>query len=284
MKVKVALIQMSMSGSVKDNVAKAVRYIHSAAKKGAKIICFPELFNVPYFPYEKDVDAEKYSELIPGSTTQAISDAANETRTIVIMGSIFEKSAARNNEFYNTAVVFDESGKIIGKYRKMHIPHDQNFYEKNYFKPGDLGYKVFDTKYGKIAVLICYDQWFPEAARIVSLMGAEIIFYPTAIGVVDTIKQTEGNWQEAWETVQKGHGIANGVAICAVNRVGKENKSNFWGGSFISSQFGTVLARGSRKEGIVLAELDLSLGLDIREGWRFFYNRRPDTYEKITEK
>jgi agmatine deiminase len=284
MKVKVALIQMSMGDNIDENVAKAVRLIESAAKKGANIICLPELFNTIYFPQDERADPSRYSESIPGKTSDAISKAAKNNKVIVISGSTFEKaSAGGKTKFYNTSVVFDETGKLLGKYRKMHIPHDENFYEQNYFEKGDLGYQVFETRYGKIATLICYDQWFPEAARIVSLMGADIIFYPTAIGLVDGIEQDEGNWQDAWTTVQRGHAISNGVAVCATNRVGQEAKMNFWGGSFISSQFGTILAKGGDKEEVVMAEIDLSLGKNVKEGWRFFYNRRPGTYKKLTD-
>ena len=181
-------------------------------------------------------------------------------------------------------MVFDEKGRFLGKYRKMHIPHDQSFFEQNYFEKGDLGYRVFNTKFGKIAVLICYDQWFPEAARIVSLMEADMIFYPTAIGTVDGLEQGEGNWQQAWEGVQRGHAIANGAVVAGVNRVGKEGKTKFWGGSFVYSQFGTLLARGNDAEGIVMAEIDTELGKNVKAGWRFFQNRRPESYGRLTKK
>jgi agmatine deiminase len=174
--------------------------------------------------------------------------------------------------------------RLVGKYRKMHIPHDPNFFEQGYFAQGDLGFKVFETRYGKLATLICYDQWFPEAARIVSLMGADIIFYPTAIGLVDGVEQAEGDWQDAWTTVQRGHAIANGAAVAAVNRSGREGKMSFWGGSFVSTQFGTLIAKAGKGEEVVLAEVDTELGKEVREGWRFFHNRRPDAYKKITGK
>jgi agmatine deiminase len=180
-------------------------------------------------------------------------------------------------------VVFDEKGKMLGRYRKMHIPHDPNFYEQSYFTPGD-GYRVFTTKHGRIAVLICYDQWYPEAARISALMGADILFYPTAIGLVEGVAQDEGDWQDAWTTVQRGHAIANGVAVAAVNRVGREGQMTFWGGSFVSSQFGTLLAKGGAKDELVLAKVDIGLGKRVREGWRFFHNRRPETYSRLLER
>ena len=280
MKVTLGLVQMAMSDDPADNLAKAVRRIEVSASQGADIVALPELFTSPYFPQEEKADAERYAQTIPGDASAALSKAAKENDVVVVGGSIFERDG---KSFYNTSMVFDEKGKLLGKYRKMHVPHDPKFYEQHYFRPGDLGYKVFDTKYGKIATLICYDQWFPEAARIVSLMGAEIIFYPTAIGLVHGIEQSEGSWQEAWTTVQRGHAIANGVAVAAINRIGREGIMRFWGGSFVSSQFGTLLARGGDKEQIVMAQIDLSLGKDVKEGWRFFHNRRPESYGKLSE-
>ncbi len=277
--MKVGLVQMGMSADAAENRRRAVEGIKDAAQKGAKIICLPELFTSRYFP--QDERAEAFSEKIPGETTALLSAAAKEAKAVIIAGSIYEKDGGK---LYNTSVVFDETGKMLGKYRKMHIPQDPNFFEQNYFAPGDLGYKIFETKYGKIAVLICYDQWFPEAARIVSLMGADMIFYPTAIGTVDGVEQSEGNWQDAWETVQRGHAIANGVVVAAVNRAGREEKMRFWGGSFISSQFGTLLAKGKDKDEVIVAEVDLSMGKAVKEGWGFFHNRRPDTYSRIVQK
>jgi predicted amidohydrolase len=279
--MKVALIQMSMGRDKEANLRKALALIKEAAKKGASVACLPELFNAPYFPQEEKAEAEGYAEEIPGKTTGALSQAARESKMIIVGGSIFER---HEGKFFNTSVVFDERGTVLGSYRKMHIPHDPNFYEQNYFERGDLGYKVFRTSAGNIGTLICYDQWFPEAARTLALMGADIIFYPTAIGRVDGVEQSEGDWQEAWETVQRGHGIANATAICAVNRVGREGAMGFWGGSFVSSQFGTLLAKGGESEGLVMAEVDVSLGGKVKEGWRFFHNRRPETYGKLVEK
>jgi agmatine deiminase len=281
MKVKVALIQMSMVADQSKNVQAAVSRINDASEKGANIVCLPELFTAPYFPQEEKAEAEKYAEKIPGPTTQALSRAAKENNVVVVGGSLYEK---HGKKFFNTTPVFDERGRLLGKYRKMHIPHDPSFYEQNYFERGDLGYQVFKTSFGNIGTLICYDQWFPEAARTLALMGADMIFYPTAIGWVRGVAPAEGNWQEAWTAVQRGHGIANATAICAVNRVGTEGTMKFWGGSFVSSQFGTMLAQGGDREEIVFAEIDLGLGKKVREGWRFFYNRRPETYGKLVEK
>jgi predicted amidohydrolase len=281
MKITLGLVQMGMAADAAENRKRAIQGIKDAARRGANIICLPELFTSPYFPQDERSDADAFSETVPGQTTEALSAAAKENKAVVIAGSIYEKDGKK---LYNTAVVFDEAGKILGKYRKMHIPHDPNFFEQDYFAPGDLGYKVFETKYGRIAVLICYDQWFPEAARIVSLMGADMIFYPTAIGTVAGVEQAEGSWQDAWETVQRGHAIANGVAVAAINRAGGERKMKFWGGSFVSSQFGTLLAKAGDKDEVVIAEVDLSLGKAVKEGWRFFHNRRPNTYSRIIQK
>ncbi len=280
MKVTVGLIQMSMGPDRAKNVEKAVRMIGDAAARGAGIVCLPELFTTPYFPQSEKADASMFSEPVPGETTNILSKAAAASKVVIVGGSVFESD---KKKLYNTTVVFDENGKLLGKYRKMHIPHDPSFYEQNYFEPGDSGFKVFQTKFGKIGTLICYDQWFPEAARINALMGADIIFYPTAIGLVDGVQQAEGKWQDAWETVQRGHAIANATAVCAVNRVGKEGQMRFWGGSFVSSQFGTILVRGDDNEGIVLAEIDLGLGKAVKEGWGFFRNRRPGAYKSMTE-
>lgn len=271
---------MSMDADASTNLDKAFAAIERAAGRGADIVCLPELFTSPYFPQDKLADAAGYADSIPGKATDALSQAAADNEIVVVGGSIFEKD---RDGFYNTSTVFDEKGKLLGKYRKMHIPHDPGFYEQNYFAGGD-GYRVFSTQYGKIAVLICYDQWYPEAARICALMGADILFYPTAIGLPDAIGQEEGDWQDAWTTVQRGHAIANGVAVVAVNRAGREGSLSFWGGSFVSSQFGTLLAKGDAADALVLAKVDLELGKKVREGWRFFENRRPETYARLLQK
>ncbi|MBS3067869.1 carbon-nitrogen hydrolase [Candidatus Micrarchaeota archaeon] len=294
--VTLGLIQMSMTQSASENLEKAIKKIELAAKKDAQIVCLPELFTSPYFPQEEKANVSEYAEKIPGLTSKALSEVAKENFVVLVAGSIFEKSGKKH---YNTTMVFDESGKMLGKYRKMHIPHDPNFYEQHYFAQGDIGYKVFKTQYAKLGTLICYDQWFPEAARINALLGAEIIFYPTAIGWSKNIEQTEGNWQEAWEAVQRGHAIANSCVVATVNRVGTENdmicpsgqisrnnnsSMTFWGGSFVYDQFGKLLAHGSVREEIIIAKCNLELSKQVREGWRFFYNRRPETYKKILEK
>ncbi|HSB47873.1 MAG TPA: carbon-nitrogen hydrolase [Candidatus Bilamarchaeum sp.] len=279
--MKIALAQFAMDALPEKNLKKALDMIKKAAASGAKVVCLPEVFTSPYFPQEEKAEAERFAEPVPGPSSDALSKAARENRIIVVGGSVFEKDGKK---FYNTSFVIDENGKLLGKYRKIHIPHDPSFYEQNYFEKGDLGYKVFNTSAGKIAVMICYDQWFPEAARSVALLGADMVFYPTAIGLVEGVEQAEGNWQDAWTSVQVGHAIANCMVVAGVNRVGREGKMKFWGGSFVSSQFGTILAKGSDNEELVVAEVDISLGKKVREGWRFFYNRRPETYGKLVEK
>ena len=279
--VTLGLIQMSMSEDVRENLSKAVDKIQDAARLGAQIICLPELFTTPYFPQHEKLEMFEYAEKIPGPTTSEMSKVARKNKIILIGGSIFEKN---EKEFYNTSVVFDADGKMIGKYRKMHIPHDPSFYEQNYFLPGNLGYKVVETKFCKVGIMICYDQWYPEAARINALMGAGIIFYPTSIGWVKGIEPEEGNWQEAWEKVHLGHAIANSVIVAAVNRVGVEDKMDFWGGSFVCDQFGKIIGHGGNKEEILIAECDLTPGKKVEDGWRFKQNRRPETYKKLVQK
>ncbi len=284
-KVTIALIQMKMDADPTKNREKAIARIKEAAKKGANIVALPEIFTSPYFPQDEKADAGKYAETIPGPTSDALARAARENKVVVVGGSIFEKDVKGGKaRYFNTTAVFDETGKLLGTYRKLHIPHDPQFYEQNYFEAGDLGFKVFETRYGKLGTLICYDQWFPEAARTLALMDADIIFYPTAIGFVDGVEQTEGKWQDAWTTIQRGHAIANNVIVAAINRVGREKAMEFWGGSFVCSQFGTVLGLGKDKEEIVIATVDLDLKKNVREGWRFFYGRRPELYGKIVEK
>ncbi len=277
--ITLGLIQMSMTERKEENLQKASNMIKEAAKKGAQVVCLPELFTSPYFPQYENAKKE-YAETIPGPTTDVLSKFARELKIIIIGGSIFEKAG---NKYYNTTPVFDEAGKLLGTYRKMHIPHDPNFYEQCYFEQGDLGFKVFETKNGKLGTLICYDQWYPEAARTNALLGADMVFYPTAIGRVKNVEQTEGDWKTAWTDVQRGHAIANSLVVAAVNRVGTEGDMTFWGGSFVCDAFGKILARGGTDEEVVIAKVDLAHNKLVREGWRFFYNRRPDVYKKLIE-
>ena len=281
-KVKIGLVQMRMRRSPEKNLAHALALVKEAAAQGAKIVCLPELFNATYFAQARDrAAAQKFAETVPGNTSEALAAAARENKIVLVGGSIYEKDGER---LYNTSVVFGEDGAMLGKYRKVHIPHDERYWEKDYFDPGDLGFKVFETPYGKVGVLICYDQWFPEAARAEALMGADIIFYPTAIGNVEGIEQAEGNWQKAWENAMRGHSISNGVFTCGVNRSGKEDKIKFWGGSFVCDAFGTTLMRAGKAEAVLVVEADLDLGRMVKEGWHFLENRRPDAYSKLVEK
>lgn len=272
---KVGLVQMRMSDDAGKNLEKATRLIHEASNRGAQFVCLPELFDVRYFPQLEESSIAP--ETIPGHTTEVLSKAAKEARVILVGGSIYEK---RGDKRFNTSVVFDEEGRILGKYRKVQVPNDPSFYEQKYFDPGNE-YNVFNTKYGRIGVLICFDQWYPEPARILKLMGAEMIFYPTAIGHVKGIDEVEGDWHNAWERVQVGHAISNSVAVAAVNRVGKEGEMTFWGGSFLSDQFGNVSARAENKEGVTVGNFDPNLGRQIEEGWGFIRNRKPQTYSRL---
>jgi len=277
--LRVGLVQMAMAPEVSDNLNKAVRMSEEAASRGADIICLPELFTTPYFPREEDPEGKRerggFLSTIPGLVSETLSDLARRTGAVVIGGSLYE---AAEDGLFNTTPVFEGDGSMLGKYRKTHIPHDECFYEQHYFTPGDTGFRAFQTSRGRISALICYDQWFPEAARCSALLGAEIIFYPTAIGTVRGIGQAEGDWQEAWEGVMRGHAIANAVPVCAVNRVGVEGESEFFGGSFVCDAFGKTLARAGKDEEVLLAEVDMDHGRRVREGWRFFHNRRPECY------
>ncbi len=276
--VTLGLVQMSMSPNKDENLSKTIKLISDAAKKGAQIVCLPELFTTPYFPQQEKAEIN-FSEKIPGKTSKLLSKAAKDNKIVLVAGSIYEK---HRGKFYNTSIVFDENGNLLGTYRKIHIPHDPSFYEQNYFQSGN-DYKVFRTAYGNIGVLICYDQWYPEAARACALNGAEILFYPTAIGTVKGNNQQEGQWQDGWETVQRGHAIANCIVVAATNRVGIEGNMTFWGNSFISNAFGKILAKGGQGEEIVIVKVDLDHNKQVREGWRFFYNRHPKTYRSLTK-
>lgn len=271
---------MKMVEDREKNIDNALNKIDEAAQLGANIVCLPELFDTPYFPrVHPDSKLQASAESMPGRTSKLLSDCAKKNKIVLIGGSIFEKSGRKK---YNTSVVFNEQGKMLGKYRKVHIPQDEAFYEQDYFASGN-DYPVFKTKFGKIGVLICFDQWFPEAARMLRLKGAEIIFYPTAIGNVSGIEQIEGNWQDAWEAVQRGHAIANSTIVSAVNRVSTEGDTTFWGGSFVYDQFGNLLFRGGKEEGVFVVECDLAKQSDVEKGWGFLRNRHPKSYAKLTK-
>jgi len=278
-KVVVGLIQASASEDRNANLKKGLRMAGEAIERGARIVCLPELYRTPYFPQEKGEEAFALAETIPGESTRAFSALAREHGAAIIV-PVFERDDAG---YYNSAAVIDADGSLLQTYRKVHIPEDPLFYEKSYFQPG-REFRVYRTQHGSFAVLICYDQWFPEAARIAALKGAEIIFYPTAIGWIKGMEEpAEGDWREAWETVHRAHAIASGVHVAAVNRVGREGDLIFWGSSFLCDSFGQVLARAGGQEEILVAELDLSKNQEVREGWGFLRNRRPDVYWPLVE-
>jgi agmatine deiminase len=277
--VRIALIQTTVSTDLEANLKKTVRRIREAAKKGARVVCLQELFRTRYFPVDEKIDAAHFAETVPGESTTVLSDLARELDVVIVV-PIFE--AAADGRYFNTAAVIDADGTVLGIYRKLHIPHDPFFYEKSYFEEGDLGYKVFETRYLKFAVLICYDQWFPEAARAASLAGADVIFYPTAIGYLKNDPLPYTDWLNAWVTIQRGHAIANSVHVAVVNRVGSEGPTTFWGNSFVCNPFGKPLKKAGTKEEVLVADLDISQNARIREGWRFIKNRRPDTYSSLT--
>jgi N-carbamoylputrescine amidase len=273
----VGLVQMTCDVRPERNLKKAIARIGEAAKRGATIVCLQELFRSQYFCQKEDVALFALAEPIPGPSTQAIARAARQHKVVVI-ASLFERRAA--GVYHNTAVVIDRDGSIAGTYRKMHIPDDPLYYEKFYFTPGDLGFKVHDTSAGRCGVLVCWDQWFPEGARLTALQGAEILFYPTAIGWLPTESQEMNLAQhQAWETIQRAHAIANGVFVCAVNRVGQEGQLKFWGQSFVADPFGRILAKASSdQEEILLAEIDRAKIEETRQNWPFLRDRRTDAY------
>ncbi|MCF3109517.1 carbon-nitrogen hydrolase [Niabella sp. CC-SYL272] len=284
-KVKVGLVQMSCSADKQQNLNKAIEKIKEAAAKGAQIVCLQELFTSLYFCDVEDYGNFQLAEPVPGPSTDSLSRVAKELG-VVIIASLFEKRT--EGLYHNTTAVLDADGAYLGKYRKMHIPDDPAYYEKFYFTPGDLGYKVFKTKFATIGVLICWDQWYPEGARITSLMGAEILFYPTAIGWATTQDEATNKEQyNAWQTIQRSHAVANGVHVVSVNRIGLEQNGamQFWGGSFISNPFGTLdyLASHDQEE-VHVQELDLSKTDTYRTHWPFLRDRRIDSYAPITKR
>jgi len=276
--IKIALIQSKVSDNIKANVDNTVHMITKAAAKGAQIISLQELFQTPYFPQWKNMNKDDYAETINGHTVSVMRETAKKFGVTLIV-PFYQK---KRKDYINTALVIDKKGKSSGQYHKTHIPYDPGFYEKDYFSEGKSGYKIFNADGVKFAVLICYDQWFPEAARLARLNGAQIIFYPTAIGHIIG-NEDEGDWHDAWETVQRGHAIANSIYVAAINRVGIEGNTNFWGQSFISGPFGKVIKRASSsKQAVVVAELDLEKNSFYADGWGFLTNRRPETYSKLS--
>lgn len=275
--LKVGLIQMSCGDHPAANLAKTTERIEAAANRGAKIVGLQELFRSRYFCQSEDHRNFKLAETIPGPTSEALAQLARK-RGIVIVASLFERRSA--GVYHNTAIVIDADGSLAGKYRKMHIPDDPLYYEKFYFTPGDLGFPSFQTRYAKIAALVCWDQWFPEGARIAALSGAEILFYPTAIGwIPNEPRVVAQNQRNAWELIQRSHAVANGVFVAAVNRAGREGKIKFWGSSFVAGPFGEIVARaGGERDEIVLANCDLAKIEETRQSWPFLRDRRIDAY------
>ncbi len=281
--IKVGLIQMSCDQAPDKNLKKAIARIGEAARKGAQIVCLQELFRSQYFCQTEDIALFKLAETIPGLTTDALSKVARQKK-VVIIASLFEKRAA--GVYHNTAVIIDVTGKIVGKYRKMHIPDDPLYYEKFYFTPGDLGFQTHDTKYGKVGALVCWDQWFPEAARLTALSGSQFLFYPTAIGwLPDEDEEMNQAQHSAWETIQRAHAIANGVYVVVVNRVGREGKLNFWGQSFVADPFGRIIAKASSdKEEVLVVDCDLDKIEETRQNWPFLRDRRVDFYAPLSSR
>jgi N-carbamoylputrescine amidase len=283
---KVGLVQMAMSADPGQNLAKAVARVKEAREAGADVVCLPELFRSQYFCQREDASLFDLAEPVPGPTTEALGRAAKESGAVVV-APVFERRAA--GLYHNSAAIIDADGQVRGLYRKMHIPDDPPFYEKFYFTPGDLGFRAFDTRAGRIGTLICWDQWYPEGARLTALQGAVVLFYPTAIGWHPHEKDEFGVAQrDAWRTIQRSHAIANGVYVAAVNRVGHEKPLpgapglEFWGTSFLCDPFGIVVAEASTdREEIVVGEIDLARLEDVRRNWPFLRDRRIDAYTGI---
>lgn len=282
---KLALIQMPCNGTTKENTDKALRMIKQAAEQGADIVALPELFQNPYFPIVQatpEKTSHELAEPVHGETMKLLSQAAKENHVYLLGGSIYERDGeGKNARYYNTALSFDDEGNLIGNYRKCHIPQDPGFFEKEYFEGGDH-VEVMDTKHGKIAVLICFDQWHPEIARIAALKGANLIVYPTAIGIPDNEENITGNWRAMWQNAQCGHAAANQIYVAAVNRIGSEKApgvtTEFFGGSFIADWTGQKLAQLDKEEGITMLDCDFEHQKKVQKSWCVLPNRRPDLY------
>src|SRR5580658_9165607 len=293
-KYKIAAVQMSMGADPEANFAAAIRHVREAARMGANIVCLPELFRTQYFCQREDLRLFDLAEPVPGPSTEKLGAVAREAG-VAIVASLFERRAP--GLYHNTAVTLGTDGTIISVYRKMHIPDDPLYYEKYYFAPGDLGFKAVHTAFGRVGTLVCWDQWYPEGARLTALQGAEVLFYPTAIGWHPAEKDEFGAAQyDAWQTIQRAHAIANGVYVAGVNRVGHENGDvlgnriegpglEFWGGSFLADPFGRIIAKASHDaEEILLGEIDLGLIEETRRNWPFLRDRRIDAYAPITSR
>jgi len=283
----IGLVQMRCGTDPAANLAKAVDQLHAAAKAGVQVACLPELFRSQYFCQREDAALFELAEAVPGPSTERLAQVAKQTG-MVIIASLFERRAA--GVYHNTAAVIDADGSLVGLYRKMHIPDDPLYYEKYYFTPGDLGFKVFPTRFGRLGTLVCWDQWYPEAARLTALRGAEVIFYPTAIGWHPAEKAKYGAGQHsAWELMQRAHAVANGVYVAAVNRTGHEGAADggleFWGASFVSDPFGNVISRAAHdQEQLLVVECDRTEQESIRRNWPFLRDRRIDAYGEITRR
>jgi len=279
--LKVGLVQTRVTDSLENNLDKTEAFIKSAGKKGAEVVCLQELFAQRYFAQRKDKKFFESAQPVPGPISRFLSNCASANKIVLIGGSIYERGA--DAKLYNTALIYGAEGELLGKYRKMHIPHDPNYYEQFYFTPGNLGYLHVDAGKAVIAPLICYDQWYPEAARINAMKGTEVIFYPTAIGWFKELKRDEPFSARRWEAAMRGHASLNGIFVAAVNRVGQEGDLRFWGGSFVADPFGEVIARASSsKEEVLTATMDLARIRVSQDGWRFLYNRRPQSYADLT--
>ncbi|MDP0498011.1 MAG: carbon-nitrogen hydrolase [Verrucomicrobiota bacterium JB024] len=282
MNVTLGLVQMAMAPAPADNLATAERLIREAAAGGAQIVCLPEMFTTLYFCRTQDPDAFDLAEPIPGPTTDALCRLAREL-AVVIVAPYFEKRLS--GLYHNTAAVIDADGSLLGIYRKMHIPQDPGFEEKFYFTPGDTGFRVWDTRYGRLAVLICWDQWFPEGARLAALAGAQMIVYPTAIGWLPAEKPALGAAQlNAWQTVQCAHAVANGCTVAAINRVGTEGETEFWGHSFVADTYGQRVAEAGEQPEILLHTVDLDAQEEFRRWWPFLRDRRIDAYGDLLKR
>ena len=282
--VTLGLVQMRCDATREENLRHALERVGAAAQQGAQLVVLPELFSGPYFCQRPDDRAAfSHAEPVPGPTVEVLAQAAREHRIVLVGGSVFERGD--DGRFYNTTPVLNPDGRLVGTYRKTHIPEDILYHEQHYFAPGDTGIRVFDTAVGRVAPLICYDQWYPEAARIAALRGAEIIVYPTAIGVIDAAVEANitGDWEQMWRSAQIGHAAVNNVFVAAVNRVSREGHITFWGGSFIADPSGCVLAQGGAGDEIVLVECDLARVAALQKAWRFLENRRPSVYGALTE-
>ncbi|MEX2263747.1 MAG: carbon-nitrogen hydrolase [Bryobacteraceae bacterium] len=286
-KFRIGLIQMACASDPNENLAKAEWRVREAAGRGAQIVCLQELFRSQYFCREEDARLFDLAEPIPGPSTDLFSRLAGELK-VVIVASLFERRAP--GLYHNTAVIFDADGTLLGRYRKMHIPDDPLYFEKFYFTPGDLGFRTFDTHYGRIASLVCWDQWYPEAARVAALGGARVLFYPTAIGWHPAEKAQYGAAQhDAWRTIQRAHAIANGIYVAAVNRVGFEGPADrgleFWGASFVADPFGQLMAEASHdREETLIVEVDPRRIDEVRRNWPFLRDRRIDAYDPILKR